>query len=294
MTPAPDQTRVSRNRRRGDSVGLMMRLGLALAVVIVIAVVFNIVIHKLERSPPVQPEYVQKKSAEELDRGKLPVVTPPDFVQGIVDLEGKRPLIEEVLRAFYLASTVDDRLAFCRDPDRVRPLMQDYYRKHPLRSLAVVALGSCQSVGEKGYQLGYIEVKFSQSPTVSIIVEEGMDGQFRVDWESLVRYGEMDWEDFLKQKPKEPILLRVIASQSKETGVPGREWLEILSPGSGATIKAYFDRRDPKLQNLVDQLQLGGWKNVPLTLRLCYSDVELNADAAQIAGIEGKGWLILN
>ncbi|MES2507431.1 MAG: hypothetical protein V4599_12055 [Verrucomicrobiota bacterium] len=274
--------------------GLFARLAAALALVILIAVIINLGIHKLERSPPVQPEYEAAQKAPEPAEVKAVAVAPAGPVQGIERLEEKRPQIETALRAFFKAATVEDKLAFARSPDRVRPLVHGYYSQRPFQARTLTGLGTCQSVAEKGYRLGYIQALFAKETPLSVIVEEQADGQFRVDWESLVRYGEMEWETFLREKPTRPILLRVIASLPAGGGEGDGEWLEVRSPGQEPALKARFDRQNPALKPLIDQLQLGGWKNVPLTLRVCYSESKSNADTAQIVSCEGKGWLILN
>ncbi|WP_133797018.1 hypothetical protein [Prosthecobacter fusiformis] len=272
----------------------MPRLAGAAAVVVIVAVAFNIAIHSLERSPPVQPEYQVKKTSLFSPAPAKVVPEPREVpVQGILSIEEKRPLIEAALRSFFQATTIEGKLAFSRDPDRVRPLMQQYYAASRIQPRQVSGLGNCQSVSEKGHRLGYIQVRFSPGEPLSIIVEEDAEGRFRADWESLVLYGEMTWQDFLSQKPQTPTLLRVLASHLPVPISDQREWLEITVPGQARRLKAYFDRKDPQLQPLVEQLQLGSWKNVPLTLRVCYSEPKLNADTVQIVSSEGKGWLIL-
>jgi hypothetical protein len=118
-----------------------------------------------------------------------------------------------------------------------------------------------------------------------------------VDWESSVRYGEIGWDEFIRTQPAAPKLLRVIASKprhSPSTEAPhGSELLEIKHPEKDDAIYAYFDRQDPKFKPLLQQLQTGNWKDVPLTLRLCYPGPAGSGKSARIADVEGKGWLIL-
>lgn len=291
MTPEPETPRASRNRRRGDFVGLLPKLAGAAAVVVAIAFFINRGIHHLERSPPIQPEYTQPKAAAATPAA-LAEKAPP--VQGIQDLEAKRSRIEKMLKSFFQTVALDEKAGLVRDAERVKPLMQAYYARNPLRARMVQGLGTLQSVGERGHRLGYIQVLFSGGNPQSIIIEEISDGEFRADWESLVRYGDMSWEDFLKEKPRQPVLMRVIGSRSTAPPAEGRAWLEIFSPGHDKAVKAFYDPEDPGLRPLLDQLEVGSGKNVPLTLRLCYSELKLNAVSVCIAGVEGKGWLILN
>ncbi len=222
---------------------------------------------------------------------------PPSAVQ---DIESKRVKIERVVRGFYEAANMDQRLAFARDPQRVRPLMENYYQSHPQIPLEWKSLGWVLPVEEPGYRLAYAQAIFANAEPVSLIIEEMVDGTFGVDWESSVRYSEVNWEEFIKTQPSAPKLFRVIASKPQnlppDATPQGSEVLEIKHPDDNDVIYAYFDRKDPKFQSLLQQLQSGNWKDVPLTLRLCYPGPigSSSAKSARIADVEGKGWLILH
>jgi len=221
-------------------------------------------------------------------------------VNGIANIEAKRIEIEAVIRGFFEANTIDMKLVFARDSMRVRPLMESYYRSHPMTPPRWKNLGWLMSVDEKGYRFGYAQALFDDAEPISVVIEETTEGKYRVDWESSVSYGELDWKEFLKVRPAEPTLLRVIASKPQmapeSTGEKGFEFIEIKHPAQEGTVLASFDRNDPKFQSLIEQLQNGNWKDVPLTLRLCFPGTPSTGGTsvgAKIANIEGKGWLIL-
>ncbi len=222
-------------------------------------------------------------------------VTAPTSIQ---DIESKRAKIELSVRGFFEAASMDQRLVFARDPQRVRPLMENYYHSHSQTPLEWKNLGWVLPVEEPGYRLAYAQAIFTNAEPVSLIIEEMTDGSFRVDWESSVRYGELDWEVFIKTQPAVPKLFRVIASKPQnmpsEASPQGSEVLEIKHPDDNDVIYAYFDRKDPKFQPLLQQLQTGNWKDVPLTLRLCFPGPFGSGKNARIADVEGKGWLILH
>ena len=218
---------------------------------------------------------------------------------GISNVENKRLEIEAVVRGFFEAANIDTKLAFSRDSTRVRPLMESYYRGHPMERPHWKHLGWVMTVDEPGYRFAYAQAIFTDAEPISLVIEETEDRKYRVDWESSVGYGELDWNDFLKVRPAEPTLLRVIASKpptSPTINTDGQEVLEIKHVGGEGTVYATFDRNDPKFQPLIQQLQSGNWKDVPLTLRLCYPGPSSTGSlpmSVQIANIEGKGWLIL-
>jgi len=247
-------------------------------------------------SAPVAETALPQKAAPR--DASTPVPTAAPLQSLIQDIETKRAKIEQSVRGFFEASSVEQQLAFARDPQRVQPLMEDYCHNHPHTPLEWKALGWVLPVEEPGYRLGYAQAIFANAEPVSLIIEEMTDGTFRVDWESSVRYGELSWEEFIKTQPSAPKLFRVIAS--KPQNIPpdappmGSEMLEIKHPDDNDVIYAYFDRKDPKFQSLLQQLQTGNWKDVPLTLRLCYPGPAGSGKNARIAEVQGKGWLILH
>lgn len=304
-----------------------------MALVVMIATVVRVVMVKLWESAKVNPEYVQSVYDNDLERrwsgntseqpsllspqlssapspqqspvppASSPTEAPSTAAQlhaasAIHDIESKRSKIESTVRGFFEASGVEQKLAFARDSQRVRPLMENYYRHRQQDQHSWKGLGWVLPVEEPGYRLGYAQALFADAEPVSLIIEELDDGSFRVDWESSVRYGEIDWSEFIRTKPESPTLFRVIASKPRhaphENDVPqNTEVLEIKHPDGDDTLYAWFDRKDPKFQPLIQQLQTGNWKDVPLTLRLCYPGPAASGKSVKIADIEGKGWLIL-
>ncbi len=220
---------------------------------------------------------------------------------GIGNIEAKREAISATLAKFFEASTIDEKATMVRDPDRVKPLMVSYYARAPMPQYRWRGVGKMVRVEEPGYRFGFVQALFEDSTPASMVIEETSDGRFLVDWEGLVRYGELSWPDFMRMKPIEPTLLRVIASKAEGTpsvaalAPPSSQWLELRHPAETGTVLGYFDRSDPKYARLVEQLELGNWKDVPLTLRLCFpsSPTKLEGLSVRIAGVEGKGWLIL-
>lgn len=328
-----DSPRRSRTRRREAMISATATVIGCMALVVMIATVVRVVTVKLWDSTKVNPEYLQSVYESELEHrwsggaGEQPALlspqTPSDASRGkstatvavttretpsvdarlrtasaIHDIESKRSKIEPVVRGFFEASGAEQKQAFVRDPQRVRPLMENYYHDRRQEPRTWKSLGWVLPVEEPGYRLGYAQALFADAEPVSLIIEEQPDGSFRVDWESSVRYGEIDWGEFIRTRPVSPTLFRVIASKPRHApsadGAPqNTEVLEIKHPDGDGTLYAWFDRKDPKFQPLIQQLQTGNWKDVPLTLRLCYTGPAAGGSSVKIVGIEGKGWLIL-
>lgn len=315
MTSPTAKPRQSRIKRREALLNSLARLVGCLAVVVSVACVFYVALRELWKGPPVDPIYeevamkepwvpVEKappasesaKSSVSTDKrviAAVPIQAAAAVSEGPPSFEGKRAIIEVAAQKFFAARSVPEKAPLCRDTERVRPLMESYYQRHPLTTFTWQKLGWMLPVKEPGYRFVFIQALFENHAPVSLIAEEAADGSFRIDWESSVRYSEIDWKDFLSERPGQPKLFRVIASRSTRPGTANDDVLELKHPVEKGTVLAAFDRNDPQFKSLVDQLQLRNWKDVPLTLRLCYSGSKSEGAIVRIAGIEGQGWLIL-
>lgn len=337
MTNPTDKPRLSRLTRREAMLNSIAKLIGCTALVVTVAVVFYVIVIQLDKAGPrIDPAYVEdaldsaktyrwsgaepvvKDARLGVNRPILPKTglgtapaSPPSLGNtlpgpqttaaapaGIVDIEKKRPLIEAVVHKFFTAASVAEKAACSRDRERVLPLMEIYYQKHPLSTAMWQKLGWVLPMDEPGHQLAYAQALFADGDPVCLIIEELADGSISVDWESSVRYSELDWKEFLSTRPDHPTLFRVIASKplgdAESSAGAGQVVIELKHPAEQGTVFAYFNRDDPQFHSLVEQLQLGNWTNVPLTLRLCYPGPTSNARAVRIAGVEGKGWLILH
>jgi hypothetical protein len=322
MTSPTVKPRQNRAKRREAMLNSVAKLVGCLAVVVAVACVFYVACRQIWRSPAVDPVYEQMAGEvpwvplEKAPPSEQPEATAPAAPPGASDrpviaavpvqqaapaensvsYEGKRQEIEQTTQKFFAARSILEKVPFCRDAERVRPLMEAYYQRHPLKAPTLQKLGWMLPVKEPGYRLVFVQALFHDRAPLSLIAEESADGTFRIDWESSVRYSEIDWKDFLSERPGQPKLFRVIASKSSRPPAPGsqhREALELKHPAEKGTVTAYFDRDDPQFKPLIEQLQLRNWKDVPLTLRLCYPNSKTDGGAVRIAGIEGQGWLIL-
>jgi hypothetical protein len=328
MTNRPVQSRTSRMRRREAVLNGLSKLVGCTALVVTVAVVFYVAVTQLDKEGPrIDPSYIEEASSPLADyrwsgsdsqpkdarlnlaRPVSPPAPQPSTLAepsgnqsattdpGINGMEQKRPRIEAVVRRFFAASTIAEKAACSRDSERVRSLMEVYYQKHTLNSEPWQGIGWILPMDEPGHRLAYAQTLFIGADPVCVIIEESDDGDFLVDWESSVRYSEIDWKDFLSKRPDQPTLFRVIASKPGITSgliASGeQEVIELKHPAEQGTVYAYFNRDDPQFRSLLEQLKLGNWTNVPLTLRLCYPGPTANAQAVRITSVEGKGWIIL-
>ena len=249
-------------------------------------------------SRPSLPKFTAKPTSVPSLSNTLPGTQSMPTVSGISNIETKRLKIEAAIRHFFTANSISEKAHCSRDAERVLPLMEVYYKKHQLIVGVWQKLGWVLNMDEPGHRLAYAQSLFEDVDPICLIIEETNNGDIQIDWESSVRYSELDWQEFISTRPDHPTLFRVIASKpahsTESSPSTGDEVIELKHPAEQGTVYAYFNRADPQFKTLVEQLQLGNWTNVPLTLRLCYPGPTSNTKTVRIAGVEGKGWLILH
>ncbi len=169
--------------------------------------------------------------------------------------------------------------------------MEEYYKRNPLVNRNWKGIGWSIPVEEPGYRFAYVQALFTNASPVNVVVEE-TDAGILVDWESSVQYSEIGWNEFMRTRPGQPKVFRVIASKVQSSD--GSTALSLKHPIEAGLVIGRFDPSDPRFRSLVEQLELCKWKDVPVILRLCYPGPGAEPDEVQIAGVEGKGWLILD
>jgi len=219
--------------------------------------------------------------------------TPPRAIRisaGIDEIDSKRPQLEALLTRFFAAKTVEEKLATVRHPQRVAPLMKSFYERQPLQPQIYRSLSNAVSLRDPGYRFGYVEALLTDDTAATLIIEETDDAHLLVDWESAVQFSEMPWNEFLRDRPIEARLMRVIASRHPSSA----DWIELRHPSDPGRLRSFLDKSDQSLRSLIVQLEAANWRDAPVTLRIGFPAAATDNQTVAIAAVEGKGWLILD
>lgn len=214
----------------------------------------------------------------------------------IENLPQKQQEIEKLIKEFFESTRITEMLPIVRDARRVRPLMEEFYQRNPIKKRFWRGISWIMPIDEPGFRFAFVEVMFDNSLPIHVVVEETPSG-FLLDWESSVQYSEMGWKDFLVERPDQPKMFRVIAS--KLDGIPDDPTdeqisvLQIRHPHEQGAINARFDVKNPRFAPLLKQMKLNHWKDVPVTLNLYFPTTNAVSNELQISGVMGKGWLNL-
>lgn len=117
--------------------------------------------------------------------------------------------IEDIVRSYLAAATIEEKLQQVRMKERVRPLMENYYRTHPLDPQVFERVIQFQPIGLGSYPFIVLTVRVESGATIGLLLEDGEDGTVLVDWESQVAYQPMSLAQYVEAKPEESMTFRV-------------------------------------------------------------------------------------
>ncbi len=120
--------------------------------------------------------------------------------------------VEEAVKAYLLAGDITEKASWVRHRERVIPLMESYYQRHDFNPVRFERITKFLPVGIGGFSFFSIFAEVEGGGQVGLLVEDTREGELRFDWESEVAYQPMEIEDYLKQKPTEPMDFRVYAA----------------------------------------------------------------------------------
>lgn len=311
--PQPSEYELSKsakNKGLGNAWQIVARIIGGISAIAILSAIGYVIYKQIQLRPKLEWDYVEQMYGPDGKLLKRPkeLQAPNEYdlakskesktTAELKDLEKRMPELAGVLKEYFEAKTIPEMLPLVRDARRVRPFIEDYYHRHPFVTHTFNGITWAVPVDEPGYRFAYTEITFGDAPPINVVVEL-TDIGFLVDWESSVHYSEMDWVEFMKSRPDEPKVFRILASRtdgdSSEGGAPGSPLrIKLTHPTEEGALYAVIDPKDERFLPLMDQLELSKGKEAPVILRLVYSDRLTSTDMVEIASVEGKGWLILD
>ncbi len=193
------------------------------------------------------------------------------------DLEAGR-LIEKMgatAREFFECASVDALARLVRHPERVRPLMDDYYRDKPLTANRVLGSNLFRPLTvENQTNFWMTTVELADHSSRNLIIETNDSGEPLIDWETLVCYQPMEWDEFARQRPAGTSLdFRVYVEAdnffSHEFADPGR-WscFRLTALDSDETLFGYAPADGAVAKSLLNLSSHPSARKVPVILRL--------------------------
>lgn len=127
------------------------------------------------------------------------------------DQEVKQSLkrMEECARKYLSAESISEILPYVRFPERVEPLMRDYYSRMGRRKTRFHYFDEIRPIPYGSRSFVHVKVVLKDGADYHLFMEELEDGSFRVDWENDVYYQPMPWREYVQKRPLKPTDMRV-------------------------------------------------------------------------------------
>jgi hypothetical protein len=209
------------------------------------------------------------------------------------------PRMREVTENFLAAESVAEILPFCRDSDRVAPLLDEYYRRNPFEPTGILQFGLGDSLvleTDAGSDRSFVYVSFETTDYHSrTVCLEIINENFKVDWESAVGYSEMSWENFQEHRPTQPTLFRVVAMPSDYHNYEFRDpsvWasLKLFDRTGNSELYGFVRRDTPQHRRVLHALQ--GNPNAWLVTKLKYPENARSATCVEIDDVIHDRWVL--
>jgi hypothetical protein len=209
--------------------------------------------------------------------------------------------MEHTVKVFCEATSFQAMLPMVRHPARVMPLMEDFYKRHPLQPLGFKLVKKFQGAGlDSTCDLWVYTVVLGNGRSRDIILEHEPSGNILVDWESAVIYQPMDWDRYAVQRPPGSTMqFRVNIAEdhffSHEFANPNL-WVSfrLTTPDSEETLFGYAPKGGPVATALLSMLRQTENKQLPVILRLGLPEGMLSRRGVIIEKILGTQWIYVN
>ncbi|MBK1832980.1 hypothetical protein [Roseibacillus ishigakijimensis] len=116
------------------------------------------------------------------------------------------------LEKYTSARTIEEKLAVSRHPERVEPLMRDYYAQQEFKVREGALLKEQYTLPIEFSTFVVLTASFDDGSSGVFLAEIDNDLQVRIDWESDVCYQPVDISEYIAQRPTEPVTLRVFVT----------------------------------------------------------------------------------
>jgi hypothetical protein len=199
----------------------------------------------------------------------------------------------KVTKQFLASVSIEATMPFIRDPQRVRPLMEEFYREAPWRPMLVRKLAPREHFQTRKQMLaGMVEVDdFSRRPIAFLRTPEGI----KVDWESFVGFGDIPWDRLATARPTRPVLLRVHLVQDDYYNVDFTDarthaCFRMMSHDYAHRLYGYAKRDQPVFGRLMERSHPQAF-TMP-TVKVRFKEGGLSSEQVEITEVVSDGWLV--
>ncbi len=242
-------------------------------------------VDKVNRSAEGSQEAAADGEAKAGDNGSREIA--PDSLLGRISM---------TLKNYFAASSAEEKLKYVIDPQRVEPLMRDFYFRSPLQPMELKSLSSPTSLPFKGVSFWKVDVFFTNGAN-GFAAMRIIDGVPKIDWESEVRYSSMDWEKWADSKEDTTGVFRVYAILDQYYPEPFTDrtryvCIKLRTMESTRTVFAYLDAKEPDQEDLIRALAGGQMQECTLEMKRVKSSSAASPIAA-VTKVLSTSWIVV-
>ena len=147
----------------------------------------------------------------------------------------------DTLAKFFGSGSPSEIVSFIREPQRVQPLLEDYYSRHAFVMPALKETSRFQEIMINLKVFLVADIVLEGRGATTVVLQDAGKG-FVVDWETYVCYNPVDWDEFYKKRPGQAFPMRVLATLDHNPGFafPGEaEWVCVRVIGRDSDEELY-------------------------------------------------------
>jgi hypothetical protein len=120
------------------------------------------------------------------------------------DIEATKQIeaIESTIRNFFKAGSVETLARLVRQPERVVPLMRDFYQNRNVGGQSLKSIRMLQPLTlDKRGDFWIASVSLADGAKSNLIIQTPEDGEPKIDWETFVCHQPKPWDEFVSSGP---------------------------------------------------------------------------------------------
>lgn len=238
----------------------------------------------------------------------LPPVTEPPIDRSVL-AQSEALAAEQAVRDFLAADGIEAKLALVRQPERIRPLMQKWYRGG--RSAGPLQAGEVTMQDKKGGEPGspryyvllaipvFVPDPLNPGSTLEEMnffaieeIRQGAETTYLVDWETSTGYQEIPLETYKATMPPEPwpFRIRMKAGDYYNHGFNELEWqcVTLYYPGRDFHLYGYINRVSIEGRKLLDLIE--GGNSAGIIAELVYPPDAASRDQVIVKKMLHSSW----
>jgi hypothetical protein len=248
--------------------------------------------HRKQTEPQAKAAAEQRLSEEERDEAQA-----RDLVNAV----------EARLSAFVAAESIGQMLPHIRHAGRVKPLLEDWYRDHPIepcefQEMTVFAPVVMQDRSFWKTVVRARKANGEEKIIDGILLEEFENGSVRVDWETSVCYQPQPWDEYAENLPAGQFREFRVMLEAHEVGPYSHEfrdesaWMpfRLTAFGAESFVYGYVRRGTPLEEQLYELYRKNQGRPLALILRLHRRADATSPRGVEITRIVSPNWVIVD